>query len=74
MTTTEFKNRLNLYVHTRSARLGTYNNNDAYDAIVNEAVNAFSISGMTDADAEILEDEVIRKIRRFDKGEYSPEY
>lgn len=69
MTAKEFRNRLNLYVHTRSARMGTYNNNDAYDAIINETVEAFIISNMTDA-----EDELIRKVRLFDKGEYSPEY
>ena len=74
MTIAEFKNRLNLYVHTRSARLGTYNNNDAYDIIVRDIVDAFSVSDMTDAEAEILEDELIRKLRLFDKGEYSPEY
>ena len=74
MTAKEFRNRLNLYVHTRSARMGTYNNNDAYNAIVNEAVEAFVIGGMTDAEADVLEDEMIRKIRLFDKGEYSPEY
>ena len=74
MTVTEFKNRLNLYVHTRSARMGTYNNNDAYDIIVRDIVDAFSVSGMTDAEAEILEDELIRKLRLFDRGEYSPEY
>lgn len=74
MTAKEFRNRLNLYVHTHSARMGTYNNNDAYDAIVNETVEAFIISNMTDAEADILEDELIRKVRLFDKGEYSPEY
>lgn len=74
MTAKEFRNRLNLYVHTRSAHMGTYNNNDAYDAIVNETVEAFIISNMTDAEADILEDEMIRKVRLFDKGEYSPEY
>lgn len=54
--------------------MGTYNNNDAYDAIVNETVEAFIISNMTDAEADVLEDEMIRKVRLFDKGEYSPEY
>ena len=74
MTVTEFKNHLNLYVHTRSARMRTYNNNGAYDIIVRDMVDAFSVSGMTDAETEILEDELIRKLRLFDRGEYSPEY
>lgn len=74
MTAKTFRNRLNLYVHTCSARMGTYNNNDAYNAIVNETVEAFIIGSMTDAEADILEDEMIRKVRLFDKGEYSPEY